>query len=432
MRIILYILGVVITSCYYFPFELSAFTGMNSKLVLAVVSLPLISLELTKGNNIDKGLIKLTLWALALSIVALFARLINNTQDTTFVTYFVSMYVWLGGAYTVIKLLKSIYGRIDVEIVAINLAIVCVLQCVLALVFKYNNAAELWSGRVFGGEAYMGADTDDRLHGIGCALDVAGFRFAAVLIMLSFLVYIEAERSREWRVALYLGMMAIITVIGDMISRSTVIGLGLSVALFVIAAFKGNTGKILLKETILLIILTIPIVIYFYNSNDEFRDDLRFGFEGFFSLFESGRWESSSNEILKSMWVWPDNAKTWLIGDGYAANPCDTSHPSYDPYYIGPTYHGFYMGTDIGYCRFVFFFGLIGLTCIIGLITEAALICINRFPHWKLMFWMILVLNFIEWMKVSTDLFMVFAIFLCIYPEENTTYISENKSDKIV
>lgn len=132
------------------------------------------------------------------------------------------------------------------------------------------------------------------------------------------------------------------------------------------------------------------------------------------------------------MWIWPDNAKTWLIGDGYAANPCDSSLPSYDPYYIGPTYHGFYMGTDIGYCRFVFFFGLIGLTCIIGLITEAALICINRFPHWKLMFWMILVLNFIEWMKVSTDLFMVFAIFLCIYPEENTTYISENKSDKIV
>ena len=109
MRIILYILGVVITSCYYFPFELSAFPGMNSKLVLAVVSLPLISLELTKSNNIDKGLIKLALWALALSIVALFARLINNTQDTTFVTYFVSMYVWLGGAYTAIKLLKSIY-----------------------------------------------------------------------------------------------------------------------------------------------------------------------------------------------------------------------------------------------------------------------------------------------------------------------------------
>ncbi len=136
MRIILYILGVVITSCYYFPFELSALPGMNSKLVLAVVSLPLISLELTKSNNIDKGLIKLALWALALSIVALFARLINNTQDTTFVTYFVSMYVWLGGAYTAIKLLKSIYGRIDVEIVAINLAIVCVLQCVLALVFK--------------------------------------------------------------------------------------------------------------------------------------------------------------------------------------------------------------------------------------------------------------------------------------------------------
>lgn len=35
------------------------------------------------------------------------------------------------------------------------------------------------------------------------------------------------------------------------------------------------------------------------------------------------------------MVVFPDNLKTWIIGDGYGANP------SYDPYYIGKVFMAF-------------------------------------------------------------------------------------------
>lgn len=35
------------------------------------------------------------------------------------------------------------------------------------------------------GEAFMG-DAGNRIHGLGCALDVAGGRFAAVLLMIAF------------------------------------------------------------------------------------------------------------------------------------------------------------------------------------------------------------------------------------------------------
>ena len=60
------------------------------------------------------------------------------------------------------------------------------------------------------------------------------------------------------------------------------------------------------------------------------RKNFRFGFEGFVSLIEKGRWEVDSNETLKSMFVWPDNPKTWTIGDGYFSNPVNT-----DFYYTG-------------------------------------------------------------------------------------------------
>lgn len=89
----------------------------------------------------------------------------------------------------------------------------------------------------------------------------------------------------------------------------------------------------------------------FIFTNPVFYQQIRFGFEGFFAWIETGRWETNSNDILLNhMLVFPDNMKTWLIGDGYGANPTEN-----DPYYIGKAYHGFYMGTDIGYLRFIFF-----------------------------------------------------------------------------
>ena len=60
------------------------------------------------------------------------------------------------------------------------------------------------------------------------------------------------------------------------------------------------------------------------------------------------------------MVVFPDNWVTWLIGDGYAANPMDKTLSFFDPYYTGPIYHGYYKGTDIGYLRYIFYFGLVG------------------------------------------------------------------------
>jgi hypothetical protein len=106
-----------------------------------------------------------------------------------------------------------------------------------------------------------------------------------------------------------------------------------------------------------------------------------------------------------------------VIGDGYIENPTGR-----DPYYVGPTYGGYYMGTDIGYLRFIFYFGLIGLSMFILYFYKVAKACMTRFPKYTTMFWLVLAINMIVWLKVSTDIFLVFAIFLCISKEENDAY----------
>ena len=111
----------------------------------------------------------------------------------------------------------------------------------------------------------------------------------------------------------------------------------------------------------------------------------------------------SSNEKLKTMYVFPDNLKTWVMGDGYFSNPYRI-----DPYFTGDYIVGYYMGTDAGYLRFIFYSGLIGLAAITAVVWKACLICRHRFEAQKELFGLFLLVNLLVWFKVSTDIFLNF------------------------
>ena len=157
--------------------------------------------------------------------------------------------------------------------------------------------------------------------------------------------------------------------------------------------------------------MLVPAIVYLYRVDVNFYEKLRFGFEGFFSLAEKGEWDVSSNNRLMGMWVWPDNLTTWLIGDGYFNSPNE------NPYYIGPSFEGYYMGTDIGYCRFIFYFGIIGLAIFCVHFINCAKQCSKNIPQCRMLFWLILLINFIGWAKVSSDIFPIYALILMLEKE---------------
>lgn len=420
--------GVVVTSCYIFPFVLSAFPLANSKMIMAAIGIGLYAIGIfqDRGNtNVGKAFLQLTLWALAVSFISWIATVVNNTHDYTFASYIVSMWVWIGGGFTAVSYIKRVHGNISVQLLANYLLAVCVMQCVLALIFDYSEAAFDWRVRTFTGEAYMGATDDDRLTGIGCALDVAGLRFSAILIMAGFLAVRATRRGDHTSMLIYLAAIVFVTVIGNMISRTTIVGAAIAIAYIVAGSImlQHRHGNFRLTVTLSsFTVLAVMLSAFLYNRNESFRDNLRFGFEGFFSLVETGKWETHSNNILKSMVVWPDNTKTWLIGDGYINNPLDKNLVTYDPYYVGPSYGGYYKQTDIGYCRYIFYFGIVGLTVFCLYFITVSNILARRFPSFKWMFYLVLLMNFIGWCKVSSDLFMVFAPFLCISTGEQKEY----------
>lgn len=422
--------GIIIASFFYFPFEFSFLPGINTKMALAALGVVILGFRLAKGQkaSFNKDITTITLYAFAISLLSFITAIFNNTHDYSFASYFMSMWVWLGGAYTVTVFIKTLHGHLSVRLVANYLIAVCVAQCIIAFLMTLYDPLKVFVDGFLGGEAAFMGKAEGRVYGIGAALDVAGLRFSAVLVMIAYLCTKLQETIYAKYISWYLLAFFVIAVIGNMIARTTTMGVALALIYWIYATgitrLKWNLGYTeLFKKLALLLAVIIPILVCLYHTNPTIRENLRFGFEGFFSLAEQGKWEVNSTDILtEHMIVFPDNIKTWIIGDGYAANPAD-----YEPYYTGPTYHGFYMSTDIGYCRFLFYFGILGTFAFIAYFAKICLVTIRRFPMFAGMFLLLLGVNLIGWCKVSTDIFLAFAPFLCIMSEENDAYEEQIK-----
>ena len=198
-----------------------------------------------------------------------------------------------------------------------------------------------------------------------------------------------------------------------MIARTTLVGVIVALAYLLIRVFRSMMHKESYRQGrmigtwLIVIALAIPLGITLYNTSKEFSEMLRFGFEGFFSYFESGEFETDSTAKLKSMIVWPEELRTWIIGDGYFENSRN------DINYLGDaTDRGFYMGTDIGYLRFIFYFGIIGLIAMSAVVIHSGLIGIKYFPEYKNLFLLAILINFLVWLKVSTDILLFFYLFV--------------------
>ena len=386
LRIMLIMICICITSMFFFPFEFRAWPGMNTKRMLAAAALVVLLLKkaINRKPILTKDFIYVSLLACLVSFFGLLSVTYNNTPDYTYATFITSAWVWWGAAYTACQCIKLVHGKITWVLVINYLTAVCVLQCFLALwmdlspaVKQAINSVVLQKDVVYGGNI-------KRLYGIGATLDVAGTRFSAILVMIIYLLANSNIEKRWYEYFIYLLAFIFISVAGNMIARTTLVGIVVGMLYLAYVTFI-QAKKVERNYSLMwgwlggLLLISVPVLTYEYNNNPTIRKHLRFGFEGFFNLAEQGEFTYSSNVKLQTMYVWPDNMKTWVVGDGYFENPKNTN-----PYYTGDIYGGFYKGTDVGYLRFVFYFGVIGLFVFSWYFIKVAQVCMRKFPQWKL------------------------------------------------
>lgn len=415
----------VVTSLYFFPFEFTALPGLNTKMLMAAVGLVICGYHLIQKHEfrVSNELFTLSLISFGISLMALFSVAYNSTPDYTYVTYFISMWVWLSAAYVVCTMIHKVHGKLTVELVCHYLIVICVTQCIMAIIIDYvPSVKNIVDTYISQDQVFL--NHINRLYGIGAWLDVAGTRFAACLVIIVFLLHKNRFKIAANRLCFYIISYLIVTVVGSIIARTTLVGNVISL-IYLLCILKScnvisPTKAIKLWGWILLLLFVIiSIISYLYDTNEQFKKLFRHGFEVFFNWFEKGSIETNSTNKLKDMYVFPETLKTWILGDGYYINPYRT-----DMYYIGQKYYaaGYYMLTDVGYLRFIFYFGLIGLLGFLSLIIVSTRLLINKLPQYKYLFLMFMAVNLIVWFKVSTDIFLVFALFFAIPPEDNAEY----------
>ena len=307
------------------------------------------------------------------------------------------------------------------NIVCNYLILLCVLQCVSVLLIDTYPAFRNWTTAMIPEMSYY--QEIDRMYGLGPALDVAGIRFGAVLLAIAHLLTNNEITKNVKSLTAYIIAFIFILVVGSMVGRTTSAGGGIAL-LYLAWYYRTSIFSQRNRKYIFLLLFIVVAgffaVVYLYNNNAAFYENVRFAFEGFFNWWELGEWTTTSTERWKTMIIWPDNTKTWLIGDGYFDGPTGN-----DPYYVGPFNTGFYKWTDVGYLRFIFYFGLLGLSLFAIYFCKVAATCAYRFKVHRALFLLVLFFNFAVWFKVSTDIYIFFALFLCLPYNEERVYNDE-------
>lgn len=417
---------LIVTSFFFFPFEFTFLPGINTKMLLAAMGLVLFVARAaaSRSASLDREFFVLIIFASIVSLSGIISVVYNATTDLSYASYVVSFFVWMGGAYFVVSSIRFLHGKVTPLIVINYLAAICVAQCVIALLISRNPWVKDFVDSFLGGDGFMGK-LENRMYGIGCALDVAGLKFSCVLVAISFVV-MNGLCQPKLQTTIYWIAYLVIAVVGNMIGRTTSVGVVVSLIYILVHCIFYGYREFLRSRVLpllLLIVALLPLLIYLYNNSPKTREDLRFGFEGFFSLVETGKWETNSNNLLGNMFILPDNPKTWIIGDGYFDNPYS------DPNFNGDNPTEFYKGTDVGYLRFIYYFGVIGLISFVVFFLVAFWECASRHRKYAILFLMILTINYIVWVKVSSDIFLIFSLFLCI-PSESDEGTEQNVIEK--
>lgn len=400
---------LVVVSFYLFPISFTFLPhSINSKMLVAVFGIASFAYDSIRNHGLmlSKYTIVSALIATIFSVWCLFCVFAANTTDYTYASYIVSYLTWMTGAYGVYAALRIGHGEVSLSLLTHYLSMVCVVQCALAVLIDNFTFMENFV------DSFMAQGQDfykrgHRLYGIGAALDPAGIRFSTVLVLLAHQVAAN-EKLRANRPALitHLVSFSIIMIFGAVISRTTLVGASLGLAYMFFSLVKLRKGGFMTVKMIqifyrfMIIVGVIALVtIVIYNKSAAFRDYFRFGFEAFFNWVETGQFRTHSTDVLtKTMWIWPEDFRTWLIGRG--------------------TFADYINGTDIGYCNFVFYCGVIGLLIFSGYFIYCHLSLNRKFRNFQICSLMLVALTFIIWAKVATDIFYIDALLFCIASDE--------------
>jgi len=400
---------------YLYPVQFE-YVPVSTRILLSIAGLVVLIFSITKQASkskdifISRNLVRYVLPFASIIFVSGFSIVLNNSNDIEFIKYPLSLVFILLAGYFVHFIIKKVHNTITYKIVISYIIAAVLVQIIISVIAfvspAVNDALQSIQNISDLDISKLEETTGLRLNGFGSTFFGAGIINGFALLSIAALVK-QKNNSRSKTIYLSFAFVVILA-LGSMMSRTTLVGGILAILFLFIPAKKINKKIVKIKLRFFGYILLIPVLIIITVSTlfPRFTQDLEtaaaFGFELFVNYYETGSFSTASTEATENMYVFPDNAKTYIIGDGH--------------YYIKPgdPSAGYYKSTDVGYLRLIYYFGIIGTIIYFTLQYTAVINALKSNPDDKTFRFYVLFIFFfclITSLKGFTDLFFFVNLF---------------------
>ena len=319
------------------------FLPFNIPFVLGLIGLPMYIYKYSSIRKNDRKYVEdILLSLLPVAIVAVFSIVKNLSTDFYFVKWAITNALYFFGAYFLFQLLKESFRNFTFGKLVELLVLCAVIQLSLSLVMYFspevkNTLQPLIHESEIAKEALERAAT--RLVGFGTHFFLSGTVHAFILIMIA--VYLMRQKVSHLKAVVMILSFVFIAAISTMMARTTLVGVLFSIVIVLLMhRVKNHFMSGLVSSAV---IICIASILFLDLMGDSMGGLINFGFEAFINYQETGSFSTSSTDSMFRLYKFPTTWATWLLGDArYEAGM------------------GYYMNTDIGYCRLLFYFGIIG------------------------------------------------------------------------
>lgn len=350
-----------------FPFRLFGILNTVTLCVLFCLPYVLRCFFISKNITLRVGFLYFSIIYVFLICTVLVSQLVNSGQQS-----FLNVILITVISYIVISIYLT--KNFDNKTIYESIIAAIFVQCVIAIFITTSEIFRNYAAVLINDEYFWESFYGVRLYGLGVKSFPLGVNIAMGCIFLSFYI---ALYKPSLRVFLILSALFSLFSLSAMLSaRSSLLVIIFS--LLVLLIIKPSSFIRLITSQFVLFVLIIAIG-YFYLPDVIVERFTGTTLPWLSEILNAS--ESHSINTLQNMYIFPDNFSTAILGDGILTNSNGT----------------YYMHSDVGYVRVIFYAGLSGLLIMIFLFSLISIISLGH--HHSALILSILLLYFFLNMK---------------------------------
>ena len=346
--------NILIIFCFFvYFFPIKAYGFDPRLLVFLFFFIYMIKDGLLLNRKVKCRYIKTLFYPVLMSLFTVLSSVVNTITENTFIIFPFQVIYLLLLSYCIYYITKRFCKVISFYVITRYFLMTLVVQSVIAIVMFVNQPICLFlfdlqgidlTSRVI--KMYFGV----RLIGLGCFYFGAGAIYGLGLIAI--MPFMLKAKNKQQLIKLIL-LYVYIFIVGIFFARTAMIGCVFSIVYLIFCILIPKMcNKVFLVFRQFIIYLTVfgIALVFIYTSSPKLQEDygdiIDFGFEAFINLVENGELSTASSDGLTEyhLSIWPQNQKTYYIGDMRWTK--------------GDSYYG---DSDVGYVRLLFYFGVPGV-----------------------------------------------------------------------